>query len=469
MIQEYDLGILDAEQALSLDPTNTTSIYRKAKCLFGLCKYEDSLALLEQVFQKLQTSEVESMIAKTKLFVSQSEGNYDLFALMEQCEQNPFQRFDVAEYTSSKLTIKDTMSIGIGVYTTSPIEFGELLVLSKALHVVFPKEKPPSFDFNFLKKTMNTQERTYLVGELSSMCVEQSGLLKKLYTLYDGSSKRKDYEGINLDRIDKVVHYNSFGIGIEFSEEQYTEKGSGLFYIPSFFNHSDQPNCSYNFLGDLMLIRATKNIKADEQLFISYVPLLLQEERDNILRKYWGIKIDRPIIPYEIEKLKADVKYFEKIHQETISIFEANQQKGIHDTPKIPATQMVAKIKYWESKLGFGHINLIHIYKHVGQTFHLSNYFQQALEYFEKLIKLLKRYNPTRYEFAIQYCICALNNVKQDKVSDLFDDAINAARQMIICSWGKSDSRFYDKLMKPLEPFLEGFVLSSLNDLKFDE
>ena len=47
--------------------------------------------------------------------------------------------------------------------------------------------------------------------------------------------------------------------------------GVGLYYLPSFFNHSSRPNCSRWAIGDVMFFVTNQPVKAGEELCISYI------------------------------------------------------------------------------------------------------------------------------------------------------------------------------------------------------
>lgn len=50
--------------------------------------------------------------------------------------------------------------------------------------------------------------------------------------------------------------------------------GSGLWFLPSLINHSCVPNCSWTLIGDRIFVRAMREIRAGEEVTISYYPLM---------------------------------------------------------------------------------------------------------------------------------------------------------------------------------------------------
>ncbi|CAJ1365689.1 unnamed protein product [Effrenium voratum] len=63
---------------------------------------------------------------------------------------------------------------------------------------------------------------------------------------------------------------------------------SGLWPLAAFVNHSCRPNVNFTFVGDLLLCRATRKMKAGEELFASYVRLdrPLRQRRSELSATY---------------------------------------------------------------------------------------------------------------------------------------------------------------------------------------
>lgn len=79
---------------------------------------------------------------------------------------------------------------------------------------------------------------------------------------------------IDVPRIEGAISFNVFGIEqLTIAAKKLDEKGdhgSGLFTLPSLFNHSCAPNAHRLFFGDVMIIRATCDVTKGQELFISY-------------------------------------------------------------------------------------------------------------------------------------------------------------------------------------------------------
>lgn len=108
--------------------------------------------------------------------------------------------------------------------------------------------------------------------------------------MIDFQSKRY----INIPHILSILDHNAFSNENENLESKFktdvnhkSNKSSGLWIIPSYFNHSCCPNLIRIFFSDVMLIYTKFDIKAGEELNISYIgfePCF--ESRQSSLKSY---------------------------------------------------------------------------------------------------------------------------------------------------------------------------------------
>ena len=68
-----------------------------------------------------------------------------------------------------------------------------------------------------------------------------------------------------------------------------TPKGSGLWIIPSYINHSCWPNSVRSFLGNLLIARAARDIPEGEEITINYIENESGvQERQKAFYSEWG-------------------------------------------------------------------------------------------------------------------------------------------------------------------------------------
>ena len=65
------------------------------------------------------------------------------------------------------------------------------------------------------------------------------------------------------------------------------EPADGLWHMASMFNHSCLPSATYSWIGDLMIVRANRDIEVDEEITIAYVAITeTYEDRQHRLAKF---------------------------------------------------------------------------------------------------------------------------------------------------------------------------------------
>ena len=94
-----------------------------------------------------------------------------------------------------------------------------------------------------------------------------------------------------------------------------SNKSSGLWILPSYFNHACAPNLIRIFLSDLMLIYAKREIKAGEELTHSYIAFDSNYETRKLNLKSYDFDCDCSCCQSDKIKLESD---FEKERKEIL-------------------------------------------------------------------------------------------------------------------------------------------------------
>jgi hypothetical protein len=131
---------------------------------------------------------------------------------------------------------------------------------------------------NTVRSLTETGTQVSIVNQIVQKVLHNPKLSQQFFSLYDGSFHRGEVdpqlEGDNLSldafRVSDICSMNSFSAGPTKIEER--EEPSALYIMPSYMNHSCKGNCARYFIGDLMVIRALRNIPNGTELTMSYVP-----------------------------------------------------------------------------------------------------------------------------------------------------------------------------------------------------
>jgi hypothetical protein len=87
-----------------------------------------------------------------------------------------------------------------------------------------------------------------------------------------------------------IMSRNAFGPGGQWGEENARNASTGLWARHAYINHDCVPNVRIDYIGDLMMLRAARPLKAGEEIFHSYNQSLDFEARQAMLLSTWGFE-----------------------------------------------------------------------------------------------------------------------------------------------------------------------------------
>lgn len=288
-LDKHKLALIDAESALAIDPAHMKCIYRKSTALFGLALYAKALAFLTAIpastvpeNQKI----INNLLTKCNNFIAQTQNG--VYPWQEILKVNG-GRLDVAEFRGPVI-VKHTPAKGQGMFATKTIKAGELILASKAFAFVDDNDlNEMIMNVNIGTNRLKRKSQTQLVSSILHILKEEPEKCAELRDLYAGpqSNNVVAEDGSNdlydMKRINAICSYNAFGSGTH--ELPGRSDCTGLWITPSFINHSCvDANGSWLQIGNFFFIRAFRDIPADEEILIAYVPpdkLISQQNLDN--------------------------------------------------------------------------------------------------------------------------------------------------------------------------------------------
>ncbi|OCL07988.1 hypothetical protein AOQ84DRAFT_389153 [Glonium stellatum] len=310
--KQYDAAKSDATSSLVGEPDNVKSLYRAARACYELEEFEESerflLTLLS--YDKNDTdAQRELKRVKTRLQEA-TTGTYD-FAVMAKSAETQLW-LDHASFTE-RVAVQPAGSRGRGLFTTVPIKAGDLVFCEKAFSAAFGDE---ILDTTYILLNANTKRITLGTQALLIPRIvhklQNPSLGPKFLDLYSSSYPRTGKEGNILDGtpvidtflVTRIVELNCFGCPRRSSDEAHQNKhitskpakgykSSGIWPMASYINHSCLPNIHRSFIGDMMVVRATKDLAEDEELKFPYCDVT--EGFDAIQKKtrvHWGFSCD---------------------------------------------------------------------------------------------------------------------------------------------------------------------------------
>jgi tetratricopeptide (TPR) repeat protein len=179
-------------------------------------------------------------------------------------------KHDVADYVGP-VKIVDIPGKGKGLIVTADVREGTLLLAVKAVVVA---------------QTAKQEHR--LVSELVQLLRRNPYRTDELYQLYSGEIPREPIPSgiIHVDRIKEICARNRVLIENELQPKPQdpTTMPRGLWILPSFINHSCIENVIRIFFGDVMFVKALRDLREGEEVLCSYLPHhILPHERSGYL------------------------------------------------------------------------------------------------------------------------------------------------------------------------------------------
>ncbi|KAJ3161492.1 hypothetical protein HDU86_007274 [Geranomyces michiganensis] len=293
----FELAVADADAALipgeapseDTKAQNVKAHFRAGRAWYELGHFaaakehfENGLALAPA--NKECRDELHRAVAR---LVEEVSGTYD-FDAMSATVSREHCRLDHASFTKNTM-IANAGHCGRGLFATTDIRHGELLLVEKAFSVAFPGEMAGQSDFQIILN-LNTNRgsfgtaghRLYRLVEKMLYNPEQASLYLDLSAHDSFPTKTPQVvDGkVALDtfHVQAVAENNGFGCPDAYALGYVNKSGgeskadgpTGIWLHAAYMNHSCVPNSRRTFIGDMMIIRASRDIRAGEELTMSY-------------------------------------------------------------------------------------------------------------------------------------------------------------------------------------------------------
>ncbi|POS72242.1 Mcg1p [Diaporthe helianthi] len=211
------------------------------------------------------------------------------------------------------VTLKSLPGRGIGVVATRFIPAGSLILQDDAT-LTIPKPRPTTQAFlltlvtQYLSCSAEVQKQILALHAHSSP--GGADYVHGLLTTEDDALQLAEHQVKFIIRLHSTFTTNMF--------DETAPGASSLFLQASRFNHSCVPNCDYGHMSDetrtTMTIRASQDIKAGEELCLTYVTYYDDRaQRMADLKQNWGFDCNCPACDYEDPEVDTEA------HEETLA------------------------------------------------------------------------------------------------------------------------------------------------------
>ena len=238
-----------------------------------------------------------------------STGEYD-FRQMSRSSNKKHNRLDHANFTSNTI-IRDAGKRGNGLFAIREIAAGQLIMVEKALSVAFDSDET-SVSYAILNQDAQralTGTQATLLFSLTQKLLHHPELAAEFFDLFDGGNrpktstqKRDDLVPVDTFCAQGIIEHNSFGCPTVRSSDLESQKQSaspagyhstGLWVRASYLNHACDGNAMRSFFGDMMILRAVRDIAKDEEILHPYLlPDAINATTQEKLQKTFGFECD---------------------------------------------------------------------------------------------------------------------------------------------------------------------------------
>lgn len=317
MLGRYWAAQKDAQLAASgTKDLDVKAKFREAQSFYGRGDWQSARKVLDGP-DLADDRDSQVLLARVSIRQREEEhGDFEFSRMLLQLKKQP--RVDAGSYVK-KVEIRTEGSVaGRGLFAMTDIKAGQIILCSKPQCSLFASEPGARLaskhdlrtgakhldDFGLWRKLVNQlQHEPDLLSRVVQLQAKHAGLGTTLLEC-DGKPvidvfQIHDILAENKHRIPdprKISPKEEFGIAVV--KEEDWEISGALYDLASYINHSCLPNSYKVFIGDILLLRAIRPIKAGEELTLSYVNLQEQKRRQ-YLKKTWGIDCRCPLCAAE--------------------------------------------------------------------------------------------------------------------------------------------------------------------------
>ncbi|KAM1633321.1 hypothetical protein ACFX14_011513 [Malus domestica] len=321
-LRDFAEALRDCDRALEIERAHFKTLVCKGKILLNLNRYSMALDYFRTAQLDPQANgssvDLDGYLQKSKkLELMSRTGAFDL----SEWVVNGFRGkpLEPAEYIGA-VQIKKSEIRGRGLFVTKNIDAGTLVLVTKAVATergIFPGQDLDENTQlvmwkNFTEKVMDSMAKCLRIRDLISTLssgededeleVPEINRFKPEAKHNGGCHNEKEHEA---SRILSILDVNSLvedAVSSKVLGKNNDYYGVGLWVLASFINHSCVPNARRMHVGDYVMVHASRDVKAGEEITFAYFDVLSPLEKRNESSKTWGFRCNCKRCKFE-EKL----------------------------------------------------------------------------------------------------------------------------------------------------------------------
>ncbi|KAJ5692599.1 TPR domain protein [Penicillium macrosclerotiorum] len=263
------------------------ALYRKALALYSLSRYQETWNVLALCCNEYSNNEAaKALLIRTIARVKElTSGKYAFAKMQLQVSKSLRAPSDHATHVGA-IAMRSTKCWGRGLFTTKEIKVGDLLFCERAFEYLclhadeIKKTRPPT------NSAIISAERE-LSSRIFQKVSQNPSLTPSIINLHPGiESPTRVVDRINHSTMDRslaqrITFLNCFGSPLSAQNCHKNQipghflcwelESCGLWPTASLLNHSCYPNAWRSFIGDMMILRAIRDIPRHTELTVFYV------------------------------------------------------------------------------------------------------------------------------------------------------------------------------------------------------
>lgn len=358
---------------------NTTAFYRAGRAAYELHQYSDAEALFKKALE-LSPGDQDSTkeLKKVEDRVKESQGEYDFTSMSKQTSKKT-NRLDRADFTSKTKVKSAGEGRGRGLFAAKDFKSGELIMCEKALSVSFDSDPGSMKNYTILDSSTQkgaSDTTAGLLYQLTDKLTNSPSTAERFFDLDDGGFSPRTpltpIDGVvpaDTFRILSIIHHNCYGCPTVRSSSNTAQaqlassKGypsSGVWVHASYINHACNGNAMRSFIGDMIIVRATRDIKEGDEICMPYrLPNPDNSVTQGELQKIWGFKCDCSLCRVEAATMAREKRTRTETVERAAELLSKNQIKeGAKADKKAieQATKMYDKLEKTYDTQKFDHM-----------------------------------------------------------------------------------------------------------------
>ncbi|KAM1170520.1 hypothetical protein ACFX2G_021379 [Malus domestica] len=309
-LRDFAEALRDCDRALEIGRAHFKTLVCKGKILLNLNRYSMALNCFRTAQLDPQANgssvDLDGYLQKSKkLELMSRTGAFDL----SEWVVNGFRGkpLEPAEYIGA-VQIKKSEIRGRGLFATKNIDVGTLMLVTKAVAIergILPgQELDENAQLlmwkNFTEKVMDSMAKCSRIRDLISTLSSGEDEDELEVPEINRFKPEAEHNGgchneneLDASRILSILDVNSLvegGISTKILGKNSDYYGVGLWVLASFINHSCVPNARRMHIGDHVMVHASRDVKAGEEITFAYFDVLSPLEKRNESCKTWGFR-----------------------------------------------------------------------------------------------------------------------------------------------------------------------------------